>query len=183
TIAWLDSCATSETPKDFSLLAWCRNGGVGGQTVSPEGQTDVTVHAGKFKAWMIGWHKGVDSTIWVVPSLPFPIKAQVFADVTQDPIPPQYIFELLETGNSSTEPQFLKNIGVAPPPPKNTNCETPNMQTDSIHNSHNIVTVHQYQSRDVQSNSDSHLRRILTQIKNIPTYIMTFLLSTMQARN
>ena len=140
TIAWLDSCATSETPKDFSLLAWCRNGGVGGQTVSPEGQTDVTVHAGKFKAWMIGWHKGVDSTIWVVPSLPFPIKAQVFADVTQDPIPPQYIFELLETGNSSTEPQFLKNIGVAPPPPKNTNCETPNMQTDSIHNSHNTDT-------------------------------------------
>ncbi len=140
TIAWLDSCSTSESPKDFGLLAWCRNGGVGGQPVSPEGQTDVTVRAGKFKAWMLGWHKGVDSTIWVVPSLPFPVKAQVFADTIQEPIPPQYIFDLFETGNNSTEPEFMKKIGMSPPPPQNNNCEKPNMGTDSIHNSHNTDT-------------------------------------------
>ena len=139
TIAWLDSCATSESPKDFSLPAWCRNGGVGGQPVTPEGQANVTVRAGTFKAWMIGWHKGVDSNIWVVPSLPFPVKAQVFADVIQSPIPPQYTFELLETENSLTEPQFMKRI-IPPPPPPPTNCATPNMQMDSIHDSHNTDT-------------------------------------------
>src|SRR3989442_15330766 len=117
TIAWLDSCATSESPKDFSSPAWCRNGGVGGQPVTPEGQANVTIRAGTFKAWMIGWHKGVDSNIWIVPSLPFPVKAQVFADVIESPIPPQYTFELLETGNSLTEPQFMKRIIPPPPPP------------------------------------------------------------------
>ena len=134
TIIWLDSCATKYSPKGFNLLAWCRNGGVGGAPLVPEGQEDVTVQAGTYKAWVIGWHKSVDNKIWVVPSMPFPVKAQVFADVLQLPPPPQFNFELLETGNSATEPQFL-NRAIISQPPIMKNCTKPDMQNDAIHGS------------------------------------------------
>src|SRR3989442_11388129 len=50
TIAWLDSCSTRDSPKDFGFPAWCRNGGVEGQPVVPEGQADVTVQAAVYRA-------------------------------------------------------------------------------------------------------------------------------------
>jgi len=135
TIAWLDSCASRDTPKDFNLPAWCRNGGVGGAPLVPQGQADITVHAGSYKTWMIGWHKGEnDNTIWVVPSLPFPVKAQIFADVTTPPAPPQYTFELLQTGNSSTEPDFIKRVSTGTII-GNPNCPVPDMQNDAVHDS------------------------------------------------
>ena len=107
TIIWLDAFATSDSPKDFSYPAWGRTGSVGGQSVGPIDQEQVTVQGGTYKAWLIGWHKGVDNKIWVVPSMPFPVKAAVYADVTQGSPPPQFIIELLETGNSQTQPSFL----------------------------------------------------------------------------
>ena len=135
TIAWLDSCASRDSPKDFNLPAWCRNGGVGGAPLVPQGQADITVHAGSYKTWMIGWHKGEsDNTIWVVPSLPFPVKAQIFADVTTPPAPPQYTFELLQTGNSSTEPDFIKRVSTGTII-GNPNCPQPDMQNDAVHDS------------------------------------------------
>ena len=134
TISWLDSCSTRDTPKDFSLPAWCRTGGVGGQPVSPEGQEQVTVQAGSYKAWVIGWHKGVDSKIWVVPSIPFPVKAQVYADVTNPPIPPQYIFELAKMENTQVEPEIFKTP-ISVPPEINPNCSIADMQQDSVHDS------------------------------------------------
>jgi len=99
----------------------------------------VTVQAGTYKAWVVGWHKGVDNKIWVVPSMPFPVKAAVYADVTQitqGTPPPQYLIELLETGNSQTPPPFL-NVqstlidGGAP-------CPTDD--TSAVHNSINTDT-------------------------------------------
>src|SRR5579864_3126414 len=113
TIIWLDAFATSDSPKDFSYPAWGRTGSVGGQSVGPIDQEQVTVQAGTYKAWLIGWHKGVDDKLWVVPSMPFPVKAAVYADVTQGTPPPQFTFELLETGNSQTPPSFLNVSSTA----------------------------------------------------------------------
>ena len=110
TIIWLDAFATSDSPKDFSYPAWGRTGSVGGGTVGPKDQEQVTVQGGSYKAWVIGWHKGVDNKIWVVPNIPFPVKGIVYTDVTQGQPPPQYVFELLETGNSQTSPEFLNRI-------------------------------------------------------------------------
>jgi len=73
----------------------------------------VTVQGGTYKAWVVGWHKGVDNKIWVVTSMPFPVKGIVYADVTQGQPPPQYVFELLETGNGQTPPQFLNRVSSA----------------------------------------------------------------------
>ena len=136
TISWLDSCATKDSPKDFNLPAWCRNGGVGGSPVVPKGQADIAVQAGSYKTWMIGWHKGEDdNTIWVVPNLPFPVKAQIFADVTNPPAPPQYIFELLQTGNNLTEPQFIQQANSTALNGANPDCPVPDMQHDAVHDS------------------------------------------------
>src|SRR5207302_3125190 len=99
-------------PKDLPSPAWGRTGSVGGQSVAPIDQEQVTVQAGTYKAWVVGWHKGVDNKIWVVTSMPFPVKGIVYADVTQGQPPPQYVFELLETGNSQTSPDFLNKIST-----------------------------------------------------------------------
>ncbi|MGI0026939.1 MAG: hypothetical protein ACREAD_03775 [Nitrosopumilaceae archaeon] len=110
TIIWLDSFSTSVDPKALDSPSWGRTGSVGGQSVASVGQEQVTVQGGTYKAWIIGWHKGVDNKIWVVPNLPFPVKGIVYTDVTQGTPPPQYVFELLETGNSRTQPQFLNRV-------------------------------------------------------------------------
>ncbi len=135
TIAWLDSFATQDAPKDFSYPAWGRTGSVGGQSVGPMGQEDITVGGGSYKAWKIGWYKGgVTNVIWVVPNLPFPVKAVVYTDVTSGVPPPDYTLELLQTGNSSTEPDFLKG-GSTTQTIGNPNCPVPDMQSDAVHDS------------------------------------------------
>ena len=136
TIIWLDAFATSDSPKDFSYPAWGRTGSVGGGTVGPKDQEQVTVQGGSYKAWVIGWHKGVDNKIWVVPSMPFPVKAIVYADVTQGTPPPQFVLELLETGNSQTQPPFLNRQSTSTA----AGATCPANDTSAVHNSINTDT-------------------------------------------
>ncbi|MGI0027283.1 MAG: hypothetical protein ACREAD_05525 [Nitrosopumilaceae archaeon] len=107
TIAWLDPFTNKEYPKNFTYPNWGR---VGDDIMSlnPTHQEQVTVKAGTFNAWLIAWHKGVDNKIWIDPNLPFPVKASVYSDVAQGTPPQGFIIELLETGNSQTEPNFLQ---------------------------------------------------------------------------
>ena len=139
TIAWLDSFATKDTPKDFSYPAWGRSASVGGQSVGPTGQASVTVQAGTYKTWIIGWHKGIDNMIWVDPNLPFPVKATVYTDVTSGTPPPDYNLELLEQGNSATEPKFLQ-VSSTGQAGGNPNCPVPDLQNDSVHGSQTTDT-------------------------------------------
>jgi len=132
TVSWLDSFATRDTPKTFDVPAWGRTGSVGGQSVGPVSHEKVTVGAGTFDTYVLGWHKGVDNKIWVDSSVPFPVKALVFVDVTTGSPPPDYTLELLKTGNSPTEPDIFTNsstahVGFSP------QCDQPNMEADSVH--------------------------------------------------
>ena len=134
TVSWLDAFATKDSPKAFNVPAWGRTGSVGGQSVGPIDQEKVTVGAGTFNTWVIGWHKGIDNEIWIDPSIPFPVKAIVYVDVTQGTPPPDYTLELLKIGNSQTEPSILEatstsNVEV------NSKCDTPDMYNDAIHQS------------------------------------------------
>ena len=72
--------------------------------------------------------------IWVVPNLAFPVKAEVYTDVTSGVPPPDYTLELLQTGNSSTEPKFLQvpSTGLNG---TNPGCPVPDMQNDAVHDS------------------------------------------------
>jgi plastocyanin len=132
TVSWLDSFATRDSPKTFDVPAWGRTGSVGGQSVGPVSHEKVTVKAGTFDTYVLGWHKGVDNKIWVDSSVPFPVKAVVYVDVTSGAPPPDYTLDLLTMGNNQAEPDFLKisstsNVGV------NAQCDVPNMEQDSVH--------------------------------------------------
>ncbi|HXU96179.1 MAG TPA: hypothetical protein VFP45_07065 [Candidatus Nitrosotalea sp.] len=135
TVSWLDSFATRDSPKTFDVPAWGRTGSVGGQSVGPVGQEKVTVGAGTYNTQVIGWHKGnVDNKIWIDPSIAFPVKAIVYVDVTSGASPPDYTLELLQTGNSQTEPDIL-NAKSTQVISVNSQCDTPNMEQDSVHQS------------------------------------------------
>lgn len=132
TVSWLDSFATKNSPKTFDLPAWGRTGSVGGQSVAPLSHEKVTVAGGTFDTYVLGWHKGVDNKIWVDSSVPFPVKAIVYVDVTMGSPPPDYTLELLNVGNSKTEPSFLNAQSTAQVL-VNPNCDVPNMEQDSVH--------------------------------------------------
>ncbi|HMK32919.1 MAG TPA: hypothetical protein VK431_04770 [Nitrosopumilaceae archaeon] len=132
TVSWLDAFSTKLDPKTFDVPAWGRTGSVGGQSVGPLNQEKVTVGAGTFNTWVLGWHKGIDNKIWVDPNIAFPVKALVYVDVTTGFPPPDYTLELLKTGNSPTEPTIMQapsstTTGV------NSQCDKPNMEQDSVH--------------------------------------------------
>ncbi|CUR52691.1 exported protein of unknown function [Nitrosotalea devaniterrae] len=114
TVSWLDSFATKDSPKTFNVPAWGRTGSVGGQSVGPLDQEEITVGSGTFNAWVIGWHYGVDNKVWVDPNLPFPVKAIVYVDVTTGIPPINYNLELLQYGNSQTEPYFISTSSSLP---------------------------------------------------------------------
>lgn len=102
TISWLDVFAKKDSPKSFNVPVW----GGAGVDVGPMGQEKVTVKAGSFDAWIIGWHEGTYDKIWIDPSLPFPVKAIVYVNVPSGNLPLDYALELLETGNSKTVPSW-----------------------------------------------------------------------------
>ena len=107
-LVWLSGFATRLDPKDFSAPAWGKIGSIGGMQVGPTGEKGtVTVKAGTFDTVIVGWHKSSDNKIWVVPDMPFPVKALTYVDVNAGTIPVQYKFELLEYGNTPTPPDFL----------------------------------------------------------------------------
>lgn len=132
TVSWLDSFATRDSPKTFDVPAWGRTGSVGGQSVGPVSHEKVTVGAGTFDTYVLGWHKGVDNKIWVDSSVPFPVKAIVYVDVTSGVPPPDYTLELLKMGNSSTEPDVL-NVASTAKAEFSPQCDAPNMEQDSVH--------------------------------------------------
>ena len=131
TIAWLDAFSSKDNAQTFGSPSWGRTGSVGGQSVGSMGQQSVTVQAGTYQAQILGWHKDVDNMIWVAPSLAYPVKAIVYTDVTSGVPPPDYNLELLQQGNSPTEPSFL-NVQSTAELGANANCPAPDMVNDAI---------------------------------------------------
>ena len=134
TVSWLDAFATRDSPNDFQH-PWGRTGSVGGQYVENMGQEKVTVGAGTFNTYTVGWHKGnADNRIWIDPNVPFPIKSIVYVDVTTGSPPPDFTLELLQSGNSQTEPNILQqsSTGIEQ---VNSQCDKINMEQDSVHQS------------------------------------------------
>ena len=134
TISWLDAFSSKDNAQTFGSPSWGRTGSVGGQSVGSMGQQSVTVQGGTFQTWVLGWHKDVDNMIWVAPELSFPVKAIVYTDVTSGTPPPDFTLELLQTGNSSTEPSFL-NVQSTVNAGTSSSCPTPDMVNDATQDS------------------------------------------------
>ena len=73
---------------------WGKIASIGGSAVSPSGSARVKVPAGAYDTTVLSYHKGVDNHIWTNKDLPYPIKAETYADVTTGNPPIQYAFNL-----------------------------------------------------------------------------------------
>ena len=101
--------------QSLSAQYWGKIASIGGSPIAPGAQEKITVPAGSFDTKVILWHKGVDNHIWIDPNLPYPVKAETFADVTTGNPPLQYAFELLKVGQG--EPKTPKSVIEIPTPP------------------------------------------------------------------
>jgi len=113
-IHWLASFVP-KPGQSLSSAYWGKIASIGGSPIAPGGSSKVTVPAGTFDTKVITYHKGVDNNIWIAPNLPYPVKAQTFADVTSGNPPVQYAFDLQATGQG--QPPIPKSQLVIPKPP------------------------------------------------------------------
>ena len=101
--------------QSLSAAYWGKIAAIGGSAIAPSGTAKITVPAGTFDTNVISWHKGVDNHIWINKDLPYPVKAQTFADVTTGIAPIQYTFDLLAIGQG--QPKIPKTEIEIPKPP------------------------------------------------------------------
>jgi len=111
-IAWLSAFATAyggaggEGPKAFSDPSWGKIGNIGGEQILPKEVASVRVRGGTFdESVVVAWRTGgAESRVWVVDGFPFPVQAGTWAHVSEGIPPQEYRFELLDYGNSGTNP-------------------------------------------------------------------------------
>lgn len=113
-LEWL-SAFVPKPGQSLSSPNWGKIAAIGGSPIGPGGQEKITVPAGTFDTKVISWHKGVDNKIWINKDMPYPIKAQTFADTTTTNPPIQYAFELVATGQG--QPAVPKSVLEIPKPP------------------------------------------------------------------
>jgi uncharacterized protein (UPF0333 family) len=113
-LQWL----ASFVPKPGQSLTasyWGKIASIGGSAISPSGSARVKVPAGAYDTTVLSYHKGVDNHIWINKDLPYPIKAETYADVTTGNPPIQYAFNLQAIGRG--QPSIPKSHMQAPKPP------------------------------------------------------------------
>lgn len=113
-LEWL-SAFVPKPGQSLSSPNWGKIASIGGSPIGPGGQEKITVPGGTFDTKVISWHKGVDNKIWLNKDMPYPIKAQTFADTTTTNPPLQYAFELQATGQG--QPPVPKSVLEIPKPP------------------------------------------------------------------
>jgi hypothetical protein len=114
TLQWLESFVP-RPGQSLSAVNWGKIGSIGGSPVNPGGAAKVTVPAGTYDTTVIGYHKGVDNLIWVNSDLPYPVKAETYADVTTGNPPIQYVYDLQATGQGQP-PAPESQIEIPKPP-------------------------------------------------------------------
>jgi hypothetical protein len=113
-IHWLASFVP-KPGQSLSSAYWGKIASIGGSPIAPGASAKVTVPAGTFDTKVISYHKGVDNNIWISPNLPYPVKAQTYADVTTGTPPIQYAFDLQAVGQG--QPPVPKSQIIIPKPP------------------------------------------------------------------
>ena len=114
TLQWLESFVP-RPGQSLTAVNWGKIGSIGGSPVNPGGSAKVTVPAGTYDTTVIAYHKGVDNRIWVNRDLPYPVKAETYADVTTGNPPIQYVYDLQATGQGQP-PTPESQIEIPKPP-------------------------------------------------------------------
>jgi hypothetical protein len=94
---------------------WGKIASIGGSAIGPCGYARVKVPAGTYDTIVLTYYKGVDNHIWINKDLPYPIKAETYADVTTGNPPIQYAFNLQAIGQG--QPSIPKSHIQVPKPP------------------------------------------------------------------
>ena len=116
TLTWL-SAFVPKPGQSLSSPTWGKIAAIGGSEIKPSGGAKVTTPAGSFDTTDISYHKSVDNHIYPNKDMPYPIKAETFADVTFGKPPIQYAYELKATG--SGQPPVPESQIEIPVPPLN----------------------------------------------------------------
>jgi hypothetical protein len=115
-LTFLEAYASKSNPKPLSGNPWGNVAGTGAAVIGPTGSESVTVGGGTFDTSIITYSRGsTTNRIWVADNFPYPVKALVYADVTEPPAPIRYEFELLERGQG--QPDTPEGTGGIPVPP------------------------------------------------------------------
>lgn len=115
-LTFLEAYASKSNPKALTGNPWGNVAGTGAAQIGPTGTESVTVGGGTFQTSVISYSRGnVVNKIWVADNFPYPVKALVYADVTEPPAPIRYEFELLERGQG--QPETPQGGGDIPTPP------------------------------------------------------------------
>jgi len=153
TLTWL-SAYVPQPGQSLSSLSWGKIGSIGGSEIKPSGTAKVTTSAGTFDTTVIGYHKGgVDNHIYVNKDMPFPVKAETYADVTSGKPPIQYAFELKATGTG--QPPIPESQVQIPVPPLN--IQTPR-------GTYNVQLL--WEPVEIKAGNDTQFGVIFTDDKN-----------------
>lgn len=106
-LGWVGDFASKDRPKPITgNTAWGVVGAIGGGSivVKPTGTETLQLAGKSWDTSVIGFHYAVDSKIWINANFPLPLKAKVYTIATQQPLPVQFEYELVEVGKSDTRP-------------------------------------------------------------------------------
>lgn len=115
-LTWL-TAFVPQPGQSLSSPTWGKIASIGGPEIKPSGAVKVTTPAGTFDATVISYKKGATSNIYIDGNMPFPVKAETFADVTTGAAPVQYTYELIATGTG--KPPIPESVVETPVPPLN----------------------------------------------------------------
>ncbi len=115
-LTFLEAYASQVNPKPLSGNPWGNVAGTGASVIGPAGMETITAAGETFETSIISYSRGdVVNRIWVADNFPYPIKALVYADVTEPPAPIRYEFELIDMGQG--QPETPEGSGEIPQPP------------------------------------------------------------------
>ncbi|HEU5119527.1 MAG TPA: hypothetical protein VFT71_00950 [Candidatus Nitrosocosmicus sp.] len=116
TLGWL-SAFVPPPGQSLTSPTWGKIAAIGAGEIKPSGNAEVTTPAGTFDTTKISYSKGKTSDIYVNNNLPYPVKAETYADVTTGVAPIQYSYELIDTGTG--QPPLPESQIETPVPPLN----------------------------------------------------------------
>ena len=102
TLGWL-TAFVPQPGQSLGSPSWGKIAAIGGSEIKPSGNAEVTTPAGTFDTTVISYKKGATSNIYVNSNMPYPVKAETYADVTTGVAPIQYTYELVDTGTGQPD--------------------------------------------------------------------------------
>lgn len=116
TLGWL-TAFVPQPGQSLTSPSWGKIAAIGGSEIRPSGTAKVTTPAGTFDTTIISYKKGATSNIYINSNMPYPVKAETYADVTTGVAPIQYTYELIDTGTG--QPPLPETQIEIPVPPLN----------------------------------------------------------------